>query len=280
VSLRIRATDAFVDESIRGRRYLTACVLVEARNLSAVRRPAQALVLSGRRLHFHNESAQRRRELLSAFAHMPVSAFVIVCSRRPGTSEFEARDRCLAAIVERLQAERVARLVIETRHDDRDDHRTINRVRAPRPELVYEHRLAIWRVARRSNVSILRSRAGSMRSRARTRVTGEEFDDRSVSRCHDFDRFGRDALADADVAYRHLPVARAAPPPPGVRGRETRTSQYRVARYAKNGASRMHLARLWARSSSRGRDRLCHSMGTPGGDRCTFWLGSTVVVEG
>ena len=34
---RFRPTDAFVDESIRGRRYLMGCVLFEARSLNDVR---------------------------------------------------------------------------------------------------------------------------------------------------------------------------------------------------------------------------------------------------
>jgi hypothetical protein len=100
-------------------------------------------VLTGRRLHFHNESAARRRSLLVAFAALPVSAFAVVSVRQPRISEFDARDRCVAAIVERLQAEHVARFVIETRHDDRDDYRTIGRVRAPSSELVYEHRSGV-----------------------------------------------------------------------------------------------------------------------------------------
>ncbi|MEO8264941.1 MAG: hypothetical protein ABI706_05440 [Ilumatobacteraceae bacterium] len=55
MSRRFRPTDAFVDESIRGQRYLMACVLVEARHLTQVRRSTAALVGEGKRLHFHQE---------------------------------------------------------------------------------------------------------------------------------------------------------------------------------------------------------------------------------
>lgn len=140
MSSRFRPTDAFVDESSRGQRYLMGCVLIEAKDLPVVRREADSLVLTGGRVHFHNESAGRRRELLMAFAAMPVSAFVVVCHRRHGVTEFKARERCLTAIVERIQADEVARLVIESRRDDSDDHRTIHRARAALPSLVYEHR--------------------------------------------------------------------------------------------------------------------------------------------
>jgi hypothetical protein len=142
VSSRFRPTDAFVDESIRGQRYLMGCVLIEAKDLPAVRREADSLVLTGGRVHFHNESARRRRDLLVAFAAMPVSAFVVVCQRGHGITEFKARDRCLTAIIERIQTDAVSRLVIESRRDDRDDHRTIHRARAVLPSLVFEHRSA------------------------------------------------------------------------------------------------------------------------------------------
>ena len=54
---RFRPTDAFVDESIRGRRYLMGCVLAEARSLNDVRAEVAGLVTRGGRLHFHNEVA-------------------------------------------------------------------------------------------------------------------------------------------------------------------------------------------------------------------------------
>jgi hypothetical protein len=37
VSRRFRPTDAFVDESVRGQRYLLGCVLIEARSLTTTR---------------------------------------------------------------------------------------------------------------------------------------------------------------------------------------------------------------------------------------------------
>lgn len=138
---RFRPTDAFVDESIRGPRYLMGCVLVEARHLASLRVNVEGLVLTGGRVHFHNESSPRRRELLAQFADCPISAFVVVCHRNHGVTEFSARELCLSAIVERLQLDAVPHLVLESRHDDREDHRTILRARQPQPTLVWEHRL-------------------------------------------------------------------------------------------------------------------------------------------
>jgi hypothetical protein len=138
---RFRPTDAFVDESIRGQRYLMGCVLIEAKHLAALRVDVEGLVLTGGRVHFHNESARRRRAILARFAGYPISALVVVCHRSPGITEFRARELCLTAIVDRLQLDSVPHLVLESRHDDREDHLTIPRVRRAEPPLVWEHRL-------------------------------------------------------------------------------------------------------------------------------------------
>lgn len=142
MSRRFRPTDAFVDESIRGRRYLMGCVLIEARDLPATRAAIGALPTRGRRLHFNNEVDAQKRILLAAIAELPVRAFVVVCHRRHGVSEFLAREACLVAIVSEVQAQRVDRLVIESRQDDREDSRIISKVRQPHPPLVFEHRIA------------------------------------------------------------------------------------------------------------------------------------------
>ena len=51
------------------------CVLIEAKYLGKLRGDAEDLVLTGGRVHFHNESAGRRREILTQFAEYPMSAF-------------------------------------------------------------------------------------------------------------------------------------------------------------------------------------------------------------
>lgn len=140
MSGRFRPTDAFVDESVRGQRYLMACVLVEARDLSHVRQTTAALAGAAKRLHFHQELDSTRRHALEVFADLPVRVMIVVCVRRHGVSQFRARDVCLAEIVRQLQHEAVPRLTIESRQDDRDDQRTILRSRASDPMLRFDHR--------------------------------------------------------------------------------------------------------------------------------------------
>ena len=139
MSQRFRPTDAFVDESIRGQRYLMGCVLVEARRLGPIRRATSALVAEGKRIHFHQELDSTRRDTLQLFTAMRVKFVVVVCHRRHGVTEFAARELCLEALVRYLQEGSVSRLTIESRQDDRDDRRTILRARAADPSLVFQH---------------------------------------------------------------------------------------------------------------------------------------------
>ena len=142
MSRRFRPTDAFVDESIRGQRYLMGCVLIEARDLAATPAAIGVLPTRGRRLHFNNEVDAQKRILLASIAELPVRAFVVVCHRRHGITEFIAREACLAALVSEVQSQRVDRLVLESRQDDREDARIISKLRQPEPPLVFEHRTA------------------------------------------------------------------------------------------------------------------------------------------
>ena len=128
-------------ESVRGRRYLMACVMAEARHLPELRLTMRALAVH-ERVHFNNESARRKRMVLSVIAEMPIGVFVAIPQRGHGATEFAARNACLTAVVERVQRHDVPRLVIESRDDDREDERHLVRVRQPEPWLVFEHRRA------------------------------------------------------------------------------------------------------------------------------------------
>ena len=141
---RFRPTDAFVDESIRGSRYLMACVLVEARDKPEMRSLVAGLAGTRRsRVHFNAELDERRRELLETFEALNIETFVVVCQRTRGVTEHEARTRCLAYIVAVSQARGIERLTIESRQDDRDDVRTIRQVRELEPLMVFEHRRGV-----------------------------------------------------------------------------------------------------------------------------------------
>ena len=129
-----------MNESIRDQRYLMGCVLVEARSRPRVRSATAALSRAGRRLHFNQELDSTRRAVLEALAVLPLRVHVVVCAREEGVREFNARAACLTEIVRTLQSRSVARLTIESRHDDRADQRTIGRVRQALPTMVFEHR--------------------------------------------------------------------------------------------------------------------------------------------
>ena len=138
---RFRPTDAFVDESIRGQRYLMAYVLVEAQHLAGARHAVRELAPPGGRLHFHQELNSVRREVLETVARLPVQIALVTCQRRHGITEFMAREHCLTEIVRDLQSRSVPRLTIESRQHDLDDQRTVVRTRLAEPSLVFDHRL-------------------------------------------------------------------------------------------------------------------------------------------
>jgi hypothetical protein len=143
MSRRFRPTDAYVDESIRGRRYVMGCVLVEARNLATLR-PAIDALASGvaPRIHFNNDTDRQKRRVLDAVAGMPIEVFATLCTKGHSTNEFQARASCVGEIVRQVQSRGVAKLVLESRQDDRDDERVIMRTRQREPSLVFEHRIA------------------------------------------------------------------------------------------------------------------------------------------
>ena len=87
MSHRFRPTDAYVDESIRGRRYVMGCVLVEARHLATLR-PAVEDLASGiaPRIHFNNDTDRQKRRVLDAIAEMPIQVFATVCTKDHDTN--------------------------------------------------------------------------------------------------------------------------------------------------------------------------------------------------
>lgn len=134
-----RPTDAFVDESIRGQRYLLACVLAEGRHLGEARAVLSGLAPVGKRIHFYEGTDRTRRRAVDVFLTLRVEVLMAVCVRGNGVTEFHARDACLAELVRRLQLASVRNLTIESRQFDGDDHRTIHRSRNKEPTLHFNH---------------------------------------------------------------------------------------------------------------------------------------------
>jgi hypothetical protein len=58
-------TDAFVDESIRGQRYLLCCSLVHAQNIPAIRHQIEKTQFKGRRIHFNSANTAIKRNFLN-----------------------------------------------------------------------------------------------------------------------------------------------------------------------------------------------------------------------
>jgi hypothetical protein len=133
---------AYVDESVRPGRYVMCSLVVEPGQLGPLRRLTRDLLLPGqRRLHFHNESDRRQRDLATQLCAFEVDVSVFVCRSAHGRSEPEQRACCLRAIVEDLQdRDEAVTLFLETRHEqDADDHGVIRSARRPEPVLTYQH---------------------------------------------------------------------------------------------------------------------------------------------
>ncbi len=128
----------FVDESQR-RDYLLCAAILTPDELEPARRAMRSLLAKGqRRLHFVDESAQRRRAILSAVTKLDIRARIYV-SR---ANERVARPALMSALAAELPKD-ARRLVIESRGQrDRDDRQLLVELRKKGvlSELVaYEH---------------------------------------------------------------------------------------------------------------------------------------------
>ena len=134
---------AFVDESIRGQRYVICAVLIPVGSLGSARRALRHLrAPRQRRIHFATESNERRRAALGAMAALEPTPVVFFADNR---DQVAARARILAAMVAYLQIVGVTRVVIESRErqDDRDRSVLFETLgRHPAPPLTYVHRRA------------------------------------------------------------------------------------------------------------------------------------------
>ncbi len=81
------------------------------------------------RIHFNNDTDRQKRQVLDAVAGMPIQVFATLCTKGHSTDEFQARASCVGEIVRQVQRRGVAKLVLESRQDDRDDERMIMRTK-------------------------------------------------------------------------------------------------------------------------------------------------------
>jgi hypothetical protein len=119
------STHAFVDESVRGQRYLVSAALVDPSDLVRLRKALRTLLLPGQReLHFQKEKSQRRRQLADRIvaAGATITVYTACCHN----SDEAARRRCLQQLAHDLIAAGAHRLVLDGR-EGRDvlDARTL-----------------------------------------------------------------------------------------------------------------------------------------------------------
>ena len=130
----------FVDESQRVR-YTICAAVVSPDDLRAVRRRLRGMLLPRQgRLHFVNESPQRRRVLLDAMRELPVRTRLYTSAEK----EPIARQRAMDALLVDMLALGGQRLVIECRESSQDERErrliaaAVQRGMAP-PDLSYGH---------------------------------------------------------------------------------------------------------------------------------------------
>lgn len=137
---------AFVDESVRGDRYLLTAVVVVPGDLRRLRVAMRGLLLPGQReLHFQKEKPRRRRWLLDQVVAAGVEA-TVYAARSGRHGQEAARQACLTQLAKDLIVSGAHRLVIDSRDErDRFDVGTLQTALGPHPSrtrLVYEHELS------------------------------------------------------------------------------------------------------------------------------------------
>lgn len=99
---------AFVDES-KERGFLLVAACVPAADVAAARKSLRALLMRNqRRLHFNDEGVARRRKIVDVVTAIGVEALVYST-----TSDRDARERCMRALVADLARTGVSRLIVE-----------------------------------------------------------------------------------------------------------------------------------------------------------------------
>jgi len=101
---------AFIDES-KLRSYLLVAVIFDSRSLPSARKYVRSLRLPGqRRIHFRNESPERKKQVASKLAKLPDE---VICTESKNKVELDARKETLSQMFGELQRLGVARVVIE-----------------------------------------------------------------------------------------------------------------------------------------------------------------------
>ena len=129
----------FVDESQR-KHYIICAAIISPNHLAQVRTSLHKLLLPGqRRLHFVDESKQRRQKCLTAMAELPVQARIYASPHNESVARKFLLDHLLNDLIP-LQCER---LVIESRGVNPDTRERSQIAAAIRngaaPQVIYHH---------------------------------------------------------------------------------------------------------------------------------------------
>lgn len=140
-----RSFHEYVDESIRKGSYRLTAVRVRSRDVSTVTRQIRERIPVGQlRVHMSSESDRRRRQILRAFVGLDIAATVYETPYSGRGSDQEARERCLGGLLDDLEPDGVANLVLDSRGQARDfqDRRFIRDglIHLGTESLAYTHR--------------------------------------------------------------------------------------------------------------------------------------------
>ena len=102
--------EIYIDES-SAKHYLIAAALVNQADKTALRKALSQLRMPGQnRLHFVDESDQRRRKILSTLTQLNTRTVLVISENK---NHKEARSRCLTAVMKRASELEVKQVVLE-----------------------------------------------------------------------------------------------------------------------------------------------------------------------
>jgi hypothetical protein len=114
---------AYVDESLRisDGLYILAAVTIADRDADHHRAALRDLLYRRQvRLHWHDESSQRRRHLVAEFCGLEHAGVVVIAAgMAPGRQE-RARRKCIDQLLTQLVGQDTARVAFERRHRELD----------------------------------------------------------------------------------------------------------------------------------------------------------------
>jgi hypothetical protein len=117
------AKTAFIDESLRihAGLYVLVAVIVADVDADRHRQALRALLYRGQlRLHWRDESARRRNQLISALCQLGHTGAVVIATGVAPRRQERARRKCIERLLAELIARGIASIVFERRQDKLD----------------------------------------------------------------------------------------------------------------------------------------------------------------